>query len=150
MALSYKEKLIECIDNELQNGGTLLLLTNNNVVSEISYYGNGYKYFTFNTNHDLISQEELKGATSNNIARMIYNWIMKNPQNNKIWNGEPQTRIYFENNVYHTNYNHECIKDFWEVSTKVGPCIFNDRSIWCTKCTTFYPFSNILSPNMLE
>ncbi|WEG42237.1 BA71V-A151R [African swine fever virus] len=150
MALLHKEKLIECIDNELQNSGTLLLLAKDILVSEISYIGNGYKYFIFNDNHDPISQEDLKGATSNNIARMIYNWIIKNPQNNKIWVGEPRIRICFKNNVYHTNYNHVCIKDFWKTATSVGPCIFNDRSIWCTKCTSFYPFSSILSPNLLK
>lgn len=112
MALLHKEKLIECIYHELENGGTILLLTKNIVVSEISYIGNTYKYFTFNDNHDLISKEDLKGATSKNIAKMIYNWIIKNPQNNKIWSGEPRTQIYFENDLYHTNYNHKCIKDF--------------------------------------
>ncbi|AJL34051.1 BA71V-A151R [African swine fever virus] len=150
MALLHKEKLIECIDNELQNSGTLLLLTKNIVVSEISYNGNDYKYFTFNDNHDLIGQENLKGATSNNIAKMVYNWIAKNPQTNKVWVGEPRIRIYFKNNLYHTNNNHVCIKDFYKVSTSVGPNIFNDRSIWCTKCTSFYPFSSILSPNLFQ
>ncbi|WZU96909.1 A151R [African swine fever virus] len=150
MALLHKKKLIECIENEVLSGGTVLLLVKNIVVSEISYIDNSYKYFTFNANHDLKSKEDLKGATSNNIAKMIYNWIIKNPQNNKIWSGEPRTQIYFENDLYHTNYNHECIKDFWGVSTSVGPCIFNDRSIWCTKCTSFYPFTNIMSPNIFQ
>ncbi|QGM12824.1 pA151R [African swine fever virus] len=150
MALLHKEKLIQCIENVVLTGGTVLLLLQNIVVSEISYMGDTYIYFTFIANHVLQRKEDLTGATSNNIATMFYIWIIQNPQNITIWSGVPRTQIYFANVLYHTNYNHVCIQDFWNVSTSVGPCIFIVRTIWCTICTSFYPFTNIMSPNVFQ